>query len=114
MWKDVHASYLQIASEGGIPILILYLMFFARGFANLKKLRRDKSLDAEGAIFAGALTSSLVGFAVGACFAPEAYQYYPYFIVCYTSAFVAMSKERANSEAPAITLLARPRRFAPA
>jgi hypothetical protein len=109
-WKDVHASYLQIAAEGGIPVLILYLMFFSRGFANLKKLRKRKDLDDETKLFAGALTSSLVGFAVGACFAPEAYQYFPYFTVCYTSVFLAMIREREDSDISTTTLMPLPRR----
>lgn len=95
-WKDVHASYLQIAADGGIPVLILYLMFFARGFANLKYLRRIRNPDPETRLFVGALRASLIGFVVGACFAPEAYQFFPYFTVCYTSVFVAMVKERSE------------------
>lgn len=98
MWKDVHASYLQIAADGGIPVLILYLMFFVRGFDNLKGLARRKDLDSDTKLFAGALLSSLVGFVVGACFAPEAYQFFPYFTVCYTSVFLAISRERAGSQ----------------
>ena len=114
-WKEVHASYLQIAADGGIPVLFLYLMFFSRGFANLKSLRRRKNLDSETKLFVGALTSSLIGFVVGACFAPEAYQFFPYFTVCYTSVFLAMDKERAGSEVPATKLLPAPqRRFAQA
>lgn len=115
LWKDVHASYLQIAAEGGIPVLILYLMFFSRGFANLKNLRKRMDLDSETRLFAGALTSSLVGFAVGACFAPEAYQFFPYFTVCYTSVFLAMTKERRDSDTSSAKILPRPRpRFAQA
>ncbi len=94
LWKEVHASYLQIAAEGGIPILVLYLMFFARGFSNLRWLKRSKKLDCETDLFVGALKASLVGFVVGACFAPEAYQFFPYFTVCYTSIFFAMAKEQ--------------------
>jgi O-antigen ligase len=92
-WKDVHASYLEIAADGGIPVLILYLLFFARGFANLRFLRKMKHLPSEAKLFAGALTSSLVGFAIGACFAPEAYQFFPYFTVCYTSVLFALVTE---------------------
>src|SRR5580698_5848029 len=33
-WREVHVAYLQIAVEGGIVALVLYLLFFARGFAN--------------------------------------------------------------------------------
>jgi hypothetical protein len=92
-WKDVHASYLEIAADGGIPVLILYLLFFARGFANLRFLRKMKDLPSEATLFTGALTSSLVGFAIGACFAPEAYQFFPYFTVCYTSVLFAVVTE---------------------
>jgi O-antigen ligase len=114
-WKDVHASYLQIAADGGIPVLLLYLMFFSRGFANLRILKRTKNLDNETKLFVGALISSLVGFVVGACFAPEAYQFFPYFTVCYTSIFLALNNERVDSgaTAPKLWLPAR-RHFAQA
>src|SRR5207302_227610 len=79
VWREVHVSYLQIGVEGGIPALILYLLFFARGFANLRLLRRTKTLNAQTRLFVGALHSSLIGFTVGASFAPEAYQFFPYF-----------------------------------
>jgi O-antigen ligase len=98
MWRDVHMSYLQIAVDGGIPVLILYVLFFARGFANLRILSKTKNLDDETVLFVGALKSALVGFVVGACFAPEAYQFFPCFLVCYTSIVLAMVKERERSE----------------
>jgi O-Antigen ligase len=92
LWQPVHMSYLQIAAEGGIPVLILYLMFFQRGFSNLKKLRRIKNLRPDVQLFVGALHSSLIGFVVGAMFAPEAYQFFPYFAVVYTSALYSIVK----------------------
>jgi len=94
VWREVHVSYLQIAVEGGIPAFILYLMFFYRGFANLGQVRRFKNLDVQTQLLVGALHSSLVGFVVGACFAPEAYQFFPYFAVAYTSALLATMRER--------------------
>ena len=100
LWKNVHASYLQIAADGGIPVLVLYLMFFYRGFANLKRLRQVEDSEPEMILFEGASLGSLVGFVVGACFAPEAYQYFPYFAVCYTSVLVAIMNEKERS-APA-------------
>ena len=101
VWKDVHNSYLQIAVEGGIPSLILYLLFFASAFSNLRKLRRVRDLDAPTTLFVGALHSSMIGFVVGALFAPVAYQFFPYFAVAYTSALLAMIEERgAMSEPP--------------
>jgi len=93
IWKEVHMSYLQIGVEVGIPALILYLLFFGRGFTNLRKIRRRRNLDPEVILFSGALTSSLVGFVVGALFSPEAYQFFPYFAVVFTSALLAMIVE---------------------
>jgi O-antigen ligase len=93
-WRDVHVTYLQIAVEGGIPSLILYLLFFASGFRNLRQLRRRRDLDVHTTLFVGGLHSSMVGFVIGALFAPEAYQFFPYFAVAYTSALVAMIRER--------------------
>ena len=108
VWRDVHASYLQIAVEGGIPVLVLYLLFFFRGFVNLRALGAIKNLDRETVLFFGALKSSLIGFVVGACFAPEAYQFYPYFAVCYTSVLLAITKERQGAQVSATGLLTSP------
>jgi len=111
IWRQVHASYLQIAADGGILVLSLYLLFFAAGFSNLRFLSKAKGLNQETVLFIGALKSSLVGFAVGACFAPEAYQFFPYFAVCYTSVLVAIVKEREPSPVPATQLVMSPLRY---
>jgi hypothetical protein len=93
VWREVHMTYLQIAVEGGFVSLILYLLFIAKGFSNLKWLLRRKDLSPDLRLFAGALHSSLIGFAVGALFSPEAYQFFPYFTVAYTAALAAYMKE---------------------
>jgi O-antigen ligase len=93
-WKEVHNTYLQLGVEGGIPVLVLFFMFFARGFRNLRLLRKMRDLDSETVLLGGALHSSLIGFVVGAFFAPEAYQFFPYFAVAYTSVLFAVVKER--------------------
>lgn len=98
IWEEVHNSYLQIAVEGGIPAVILYLLFFSRGFKNLKQLRRLKDLDVHTTLFIGGLHASLGGFIVGALFAPEGYQFFPYFGVAYTSALVAIVAEQRSAE----------------
>lgn len=95
VWRDVHVTYLQIAVEGGFAVLALYLMFLWRGFSNLRKLNRDRSSEVQ--LLAGALHSSLVGFLIGAMFAPEAYQYFPYFAVAYTAVLLAISREQNGS-----------------
>jgi O-antigen ligase len=94
VWHDVHMTYLQIAVDGGIPVLILYLLFFGRAFSNLRKLLRRRDLDVHTTLFVGGLHSSMIGFAVGALFAPEAYQFFPYFAVAYTSALVATLSQK--------------------
>jgi len=100
-WREVHMSYLQIAVEGGLGSFVLYLMFFGRGFGNLRRIRQLPGNDPETELFAGALYATLVGFVVGALFAPEAYQYFPYFAVAYTSVMVAIANERQQiSELP--------------
>src|SRR3984957_12315559 len=73
------------------------MLFFSTGFRNLKQLRRLPGYDEETELFARALHSSLVGFIVGALFAPEAYQYFPYFAVAYTSVLLAIAKEQQSS-----------------
>jgi O-antigen ligase len=104
VWREVHMTYLQIAVEGGIPSLILYLLFFWRGFRNLRYLLKRKDLTPDIQLFTGALHASLIGFGAGALFSPEAYQFFPYFAVAYTSALLAFVKEndaklkRAQSE----------------
>lgn len=114
MWQPVHMSYLQIGAEGGIPVLILYIMFFQRGFSNLKKLRRMKDLDPEAKLFVGALHSSLIGFLVGANFAPEAYQFFPYFAVVYTTSLLTVIRERGTVAPPAPKVVVRSWRDVPA
>jgi O-antigen ligase len=104
IWKEVHVSYLQIAVEGGIPALILYLLFFSRGFTNLRQLKRIRDQDSQTKLFVGALHSSLVGFMVGALFSPEAYQYFPYFAVSYTAVLVLIAKEEGKIPVPTTDL----------
>lgn len=99
VWRDVHTSYLQIASEGGVLALLFYLLFFFRGFTNLKQLRKIPYNDPQMKLFAGALYATLVGFLVGSLFAPEAYQYFTYFAVAYTSVMLAIAKEKQGAEA---------------
>jgi O-antigen ligase len=110
VWREVHMTYLQITAEGGIISLILYLLFFGKGFANLRRLLKRKDLGPDVKLFSGALHSSLVGFVVGALFSPEAYQFFPFFAVAYTSALNAYVRESDKAKAK----LQAPIRQAPA
>jgi hypothetical protein len=96
IWHEVHMTYLQVCVEGGIPVLILYLLFFRRAFKNLRVLRKaEKQLEPEMALFAGGLHSSLIGFVFGALFAPEGYQFFPYFAVAFTAVMLQMYRDQA-------------------
>jgi hypothetical protein len=44
----------------------------------------------------GALHSSLVGFIVGAIFAPEGYQFFPYFAIAFIAALRQIIRERES------------------
>jgi len=111
IWIEVHMTYLQIAVEGGIPALIIYLMFYRCGFKNLRIMRKAKNLDEHTVLFVGALHSSLVGFAVGAVFAPEAYQFFPYFAVAFTATMLQTLKERELESGTAPPSPSNPRHF---
>ena len=100
VWREVHMTYLQIAVEGGIPSLILYLLFLASAFRNLRKVRRSLDLDAQTKLFVGGLHASMIGFVIGALFAPVAYQFFPYFYVAYASVMAEIIKEREAVPVP--------------
>jgi O-Antigen ligase len=111
IWHDVHMTYLQICAEGGIAVLVIYLMFFWRAFKNLKILRQTKNLDPDIVLFVGALQSSLVGFVIGALFAPEAYQFFPYFAVAFTATLLRTIQEQEKEPGSALPPPKKPRHF---
>lgn len=111
VWHDVHMTYLQITVEGGIPVGILFLMFFRRAFLNLKILKKEKNLDEDIVLFVGALYGSLVGFVIGALFAPEAYQLFPYYSVAFTAALLRTIQEQDQSPGLVAPPPATPRHF---
>ncbi len=94
IWHTVHMTYLQIAAEGGIIALLLYLMFFYRDFQNMFALHRRKDLTPDEQLIAGALIASQVGFVVGALFAPEAYHFFPYFAAAFTVTLLQILNEK--------------------
>jgi O-antigen ligase len=95
VWRVTHNSYTQMSSEGGIPALILYVMVLWAGFKNLKRTRKLSDSNKEVKLFTGALHASLAGFMVGSLFASYAYQFFPYFLVSYTTVLLRIAKEQA-------------------
>jgi O-antigen ligase len=89
-WHDQHNSYTQMSSEGGMPAFILYVLLLWCALANLRRVNRLALPESEGALFAMALRSSLYGFMVGSFFSSAAYHFFPYFLVAYTSALLAI------------------------
>jgi len=67
-------------------------------------LRKTKNLDSDIVLFVSALHSSLIGFVVGALFAPEAYQFFPYFAVAQTSVILAIVQEQEPAAVPSVEL----------
>jgi O-antigen ligase len=98
-WKDQHNTYMQMSSEGGVPAFILYILLLWCALANLRRTNQLTSPDSEEALFAMALRASLYGFMVGSFFADSAYHFFPYFLVGYTSALVAIVEGKQETEA---------------
>jgi len=111
IWHDVHMTYLQICVEGGIPAFFIYFLFFRRGFKNLGELLKAKNLDETTTLFVGALHGSLIGYGVGALFAPEAYQFFPYFAVAFTAALLQTVKEKQGQSGISPSPPKKPRHF---
>jgi putative inorganic carbon (hco3(-)) transporter len=92
-WHVTHNSYTQMGSEGGIPALILYLMILWRGFRNVKATKRLARGQKDMALIVGALHACLAGFVVGSFFASYAYQFFPYFLVSYTTVILWIAQD---------------------
>lgn len=102
-WQVTHNAFTQISSEGGVPALVLYLLFAWNGFKNVritKKLARGKP---GPGLLALAFRASLAGSLVAGCFASTAYEA-PYMLVAYTTALVlivrkSFSRSRKQADA---------------
>ena len=99
-WHVAHNSFTELSAEGGLPALILFILFFRRAFYNLRNAELLAPGPSEQVLLAGALRASLVGFAVGAFFASVEYHFFPYFLVAYTTAFHAIAATNAAQEGP--------------
>jgi O-antigen ligase len=91
-WHVTHNSYTQMSSEGGIPALIFYVTILWYGFRNLARTRRFSTGNTQVKLLAGALRASLAAFVVGSLFASYAYQFFPYFLVAYTTVLLRIAK----------------------
>lgn len=85
VWHVTHNSYTQMSAEGGIPAFLLYVLILWRGVTNLREVRRYPRTTNRIRIFAMALEASLAAYLVGSFFLSQAYQFFPYCLVAYTS-----------------------------
>jgi len=92
-WLETHNAYTQISSEGGVPALFLYVLILLYGLKNVRATKRLASSQTETSMMAGGLQASLVGYIVGSVFNSAAYQFFPYFLVAYTTALFFIAKE---------------------
>lgn len=109
IWHVTHNSFTQMSSEGGIPAFILYVLILWRALVNLRAVRRLRKSGKEIRLFSMGLEASLAAYLVGSLFASEAYQFFPYFLVAYTTALYragiqvnAKETARAAKEFPAV------------
>jgi hypothetical protein len=90
-WHVTHNSYTQMSSEGGIPAFLLYVLILRRGFANLSVVKRLVRVGSELDLLAGGLRASLAAFVVGSFFSSQAYNFFTYFLVAYTTTLYQIS-----------------------
>jgi O-antigen ligase len=95
-WQVTHNSYTEMSSEGGIPALVLYVLILWYGFKNVAATKRLVPKQRELALLAYALHASLAGFIAGALFGSEGYEFFPFFLVAYTTALNWIARRSAS------------------
>jgi putative inorganic carbon (HCO3(-)) transporter len=90
-WRTTHNSFTLMSSEGGLPALVLYALILFCGFKNLRATKRLARRHTESRLLAGALLASLAGYTVGSVFLSVAYAFFPYILVAYTTAILAIA-----------------------
>jgi O-antigen ligase len=98
-WHGTHNSYTEMSAEGGVPALILYLIVWWRAFFYVRAVKRYRHGRPEHRVWAKALMGSLLAFLVASFFSNYAFQYFPYFLIAYTSSlFQIAQKEKARAK----------------
>jgi len=102
VWHVTHNTFTQLSAEGGLPALVLYVLVFWYGLANLRHLRKYRMIGKEIRLFSMALEASLSAFLVGSLFLSDAYQVFTYCLVAYTSVLrlIALRNRRVSAGPP--------------
>jgi hypothetical protein len=91
-WHVTHNSFTEMSSEGGVPAFVLYVLILWCGFKNLKETKRLAVGRAESSLLARVLLASLTGYVVGSSFLSVSYQFFPYFLVTYTTVLLRIAQ----------------------
>jgi putative inorganic carbon (HCO3(-)) transporter len=94
-WHVTHNSFTQMSAEGGLPACILYTLILWSGYKNLGLAKRHAKGQRELILLTKGLKTSLVGYVAGSFFLSVAYQFFPYFLVAYTTALALIAKKSA-------------------
>ncbi|PYU24758.1 MAG: hypothetical protein DMG30_07640 [Acidobacteria bacterium] len=95
-WHGTHNSFTEMSSEGGLPAFALYVLILWSGFKNLSVIKRLVRGPTESNLLARALHASMAGYVVGSLFLSVAYQFFPYFLVAYTTVLFQIAKASAS------------------
>ena len=95
-WHVTHNSFTEMSSEGGMPAFALYVLILWSGFKNLTASKRIARGRTELSLLARALYASLFGYLVGSLFLSVSYQFFPYFLVAYTTVLFQIAKKSAS------------------
>ena len=101
-WRVAHNAYTELAAEGGIPALILFVLVFYCTFRNLRRVRKSQAYKRDPVIrgLTGGLWVSAAAYVMSAFFASTEYSMYPYFLVAYTTALYQISRSQSESDKP--------------
>jgi len=99
-WRVAHNAYTELAAEGGIFAIILFLMAIGAAFKNLRDLRKLPMYqsDPELQLFAQSLWAGLVAYLTGSLFASTEYQFYPYYMVGFTCVLLRIAQAQSLPE----------------
>jgi len=83
-WKGAHNTYLQLASETGIPGFVLFLSLLWVTVKNMRRIRNspgEKAAVKELRQMANATSASIYAFMISGFFAHLAYDFYLYYLI---------------------------------
>jgi len=92
-WRVAHNAFTELAAEGGILALVLFLMAIGGAFKNIALVRKSINYrdNEEFRLFTQALWAGLAAYITGSFFASTEYNLYPYFMVAYTCVMVRIA-----------------------